>query len=132
MAKAAGIATKVSNKNEISWFANGQNKYQAPVFEHAEPRIGVAKEQGTQINAVSAVPIVYLSDLNPIFAIEGWYGQLPLRRDTSVDGLPIRINGVIYTKGLGAHSYSEYVYELNQGYTTFLSDIGIDDEVDGA
>ena len=52
----------------------------------------------------------------------------PLQNDKSVAGGPIVINGVTYAKGLGAHSHSEYVYTLNEEYTSFLTDVGIDDE----
>src|SRR5439155_761478 len=33
-----------------------------------------------------------------------------------------------YTKGLGVHAISQVVYNLNQGYTNFLTDVGLDDE----
>jgi hypothetical protein len=41
----------------------------------------------------------------------------------------ITLNGVPYTKGLGAHANSEIRYALNGQYATFASDMGIDDEV---
>ncbi|MDO8522827.1 MAG: glycosyl hydrolase [bacterium] len=47
----------------------------------------------------------------------------------SGDGKPITLNGVVYQKGLGAHAYSEITYNLNGQYSSFLSDIGVDDEV---
>ena len=36
--------------------------------------------------------------------------------------------GVTYTKGLGAHAVRDITYALGGGYTSFLADIGIDDE----
>jgi len=75
---------------------------------------------------------VYLSDLNWTSAINGWG---PVERDrsngetASNDGRVIQLNGKTYSKGLGVHAYSEITYNLNGQYSTFLSDIGVDDEV---
>ncbi len=76
--------------------------------------------------------IIYLSDLNWTSATNGWG---PVERDrsngelNSGDGSTIQLNGTSYTKGLGVHASSEIVYNLNGQYSTFLSDIGVDDEV---
>jgi glucose/arabinose dehydrogenase len=75
---------------------------------------------------------VYLSDLTPTFATNGWG---PYERDRSngetgaTDGGPIRLNGVTYAKGLGVHAGSDIRYALNGQYTTFQAFIGVDDEV---
>ncbi|MBC8108843.1 MAG: NPCBM/NEW2 domain-containing protein, partial [Anaerolineae bacterium] len=79
--------------------------------------------------------LVYLSDLNPISATNGWGSY---ERDRSngeqgaTDGGPIRLNGVTYTKGLGVHANSDIRYNLNGQYTTFQAAIGMDDEVGAA
>ncbi|MCB5163972.1 NPCBM/NEW2 domain-containing protein [Streptomyces bambusae] len=52
-----------------------------------------------------------------------------VRKDRSVDGNPIRLNGTAYAKGLGTHANGSITYHLNGGYTRFRSDIGVDDEV---
>lgn len=56
------------------------------------------------------------------------------RRDVSVNGTPITLNGVVYPKGLGVHPLSdgpsEVTYNLWGGYSTFISDVGLDDETD--
>jgi len=76
---------------------------------------------------------VYLSDLSPTYETNGWG---PVERDTSNgedgagDGTTITLNGVSYGKGLGVHSYSEVRYWLGGSYTRFISDIGVDDEMD--
>ena len=44
------------------------------------------------------------------------------------DGRTITLNGVTYAKGLGAHATSEIVYNLGGAYSTFQTDIGVDDE----
>ena len=77
----------------------------------------------------------YLSDLT-------WTSMAnhcgPVERDRSNgdcgtgDGLPLRINGVTYAKGLGAHADSEVVYSLGGSCTRFKASIGIDDEVPGS
>ena len=77
----------------------------------------------------------YLSDLTWI-SMTNHCG--PLERDRSNgncgtgDGLPLRINGVTYAKGLGGHADSEVVYSLGGTCTRFKASIGIDDEVPGS
>ena len=76
---------------------------------------------------------VYISDLNWTYGVSGWG---PIEKDQSNgedvggDGVPMRINGVGYSKGVGCHAYSEIRYALGGQYTSFLSDVGVDDEVD--
>jgi hypothetical protein len=76
-------------------------------------------------------PIVYLSDLNWVSAVNGW-GPVELDRSNgdwaAGDGQTITLNGVAYDKGLGAHANSEIVYSLGGGYSSFVSDVGVDDE----
>ncbi len=43
----------------------------------------------------------------------------------------ITLNGVVYTKGLGTHAASDLRYTIPTGCTTFVADLGIDDEVTG-
>lgn len=74
---------------------------------------------------------VYLSDLNPTYAVNG-YG--PFERDRSNgeslagDGKPMMLNGQLYRKGLGVHANSDLRYNLGGQYTHFVADIGVDDE----
>jgi len=44
------------------------------------------------------------------------------------DGHPITLNGVVYPKGFGTNAYSDIQFALGGGYSTFTSDIGVDDE----
>jgi titin len=84
------------------------------------------------VTTPAALEVTYLSDL-PFFGtpINGWG---PIERDQSVggeginDGQPIKLNGVIYTKGLGAHAVSDVTFNLGGAYSSFLSDIGVDDK----
>jgi regulation of enolase protein 1 (concanavalin A-like superfamily) len=74
---------------------------------------------------------VYLSDLQWASSTNGWG---PVEKDMSVggsgsgDGHTLTLNGATYAKGLGAHALSDIVYNLNGAYSSFLSDIGVDDE----
>ncbi|MGH7178268.1 MAG: NPCBM/NEW2 domain-containing protein, partial [Tepidisphaeraceae bacterium] len=74
----------------------------------------------------------YVSDLAPYYVSNGWG---PYERDMSNgeqaqgDGLPIKLNGTTYSKGLGIHAGSELRYTLGGNYDTFTASIGVDDEV---
>ena len=78
---------------------------------------------------------VFASDL-AYQAISNGYG--PVEKDTSNgeklagDGKTITLNGVTYAKGFGTHANSEVLVNLNGGYTTFMADVGVDDEVGSA
>ncbi len=68
----------------------------------------------------------YLSSLTWASATTG-YGTI--QKDKSINGLTITLNGVTYTKGIGTHALSKIVYNLAGQYTSFVSDVGLDDEV---
>ena len=94
-------------------------------FDHADwagARLSLkAQSAGTALSSKTAS-----SQLN------GW-GPLELNRSVGEqlpgDGSILRLNGKTYTSGIGAHSNSKLVYELGGEYSTFTSDIGVDDEV---
>jgi beta-glucanase (GH16 family) len=73
-----------------------------------------------------------VSDL-PYTAVANGWG--PVEKDTSNgeqaagDGHTLTLHGVTYAKGLGVHPNSEVDVPLKGAYSTFVSDIGIDDEV---
>ncbi len=77
--------------------------------------------------SATAVP-VYISDLTWTSATTG-FGTVG--KDKTVNGKTITLRGVTYAKGLGVHAVSTIVYNLNGQYTNFLSDVGVDDEVNG-
>jgi hypothetical protein len=76
-------------------------------------------------------PIEYLSDHRWVSATNG-------SNDVELDGsngdcagcesTTITLNGIAYGKGLGAHADSEIVYDLGGDYSSFVTDIGLDDE----
>jgi hypothetical protein len=75
---------------------------------------------------------IYLSDLNATTQTNSW-GPVEKNRSNgetgATDGRTITLNGVTYAKGLGVHADSKLVYNLNGQYSSFTSDIGVDDEV---
>ena len=74
----------------------------------------------------------YVSDL-PYTAVTNGWG--PVEKDMSNgeqaagDGHTITLHGVTYAKGLGVHANSEVDVPLGGAYTTFQTDVGIDDEM---
>lgn len=81
---------------------------------------------------VCTSPFDYVSDLEWVGVPVNAYGEV--HRDASVgDGLghvnPITLNGVVYPKGLGVHANSEVIYNLSGRYSSFISDVGVDDEM---
>lgn len=82
--------------------------------------------------AADATVVTQISDLTYVVVANG-YG--PAEKDMSNgelnanDGAPIKLDGVAYAKGLGVHAGSEITVALNGQYTTFLADVGVDDEV---
>jgi hypothetical protein len=90
---------------------------------------------------VCTPPFDYVSDLEWVGAPVNFF-RLPRRDGSHGDGVegpehfnPITLNGVVYAKGLGVHpydhGYSEITYNLGGRYSKFISDVGLDDEVDG-
>jgi alpha-galactosidase len=77
----------------------------------------------------------YLSDSSPIYAANGLG---PVERDTSNgasdpgDGMPIKIRGQTFSKGLGVDAPSAVIYRLGGQCTTFAATVGVDDSANGA
>jgi hypothetical protein len=71
----------------------------------------------------------WLDESNPVSATQD-YRRLNKRK--SVDENPIRIGGKTYERGLGTHANAEIIYSLKGAFSTFESDVGVDDEKDGA
>lgn len=75
--------------------------------------------------------VVYLSDLEPVESrMEGrLHGSWPTQRDRCVNGGPIALEGRMFEKGLGVHSFCEISYALEPGFESFVATIGLDDAV---
>ena len=69
---------------------------------------------------------IYLSDMDYTVLQAEWAQP---SRDTSIEGNPIQMGGKFYTKGIGVHPTSEISVEIPQGYTYFIAEIGVDDEI---
>ncbi|MEU4496646.1 endo-alpha-N-acetylgalactosaminidase family protein [Streptomyces sp. NPDC023998] len=72
----------------------------------------------------------WASDIDWTSAENGWG---PVERDVSNgetgtgDGSPLRIGGVAYAKGLGAHAPAKIRYYLGGKCTSFTAEVGVDD-----
>ena len=79
----------------------------------------------------------YLSDLEPSEVVETpYFGDdsdflFRYRRDRTVTGAPLRIDGIRFRKGLGVHSRSRMTWKLDGQATRFHALIGLSDEVLG-
>lgn len=75
--------------------------------------------------------LTFLSDLEPAsYEFTPWgITRWPYRKDRSVANRPMWIDGRSYERGIGMHSQSKLVYELDEPFTTFAATIGLDDAV---
>lgn len=75
----------------------------------------------------------FVSDLDwvgtPINAYQEVHRDRSVGDYTGHPGNPITLNGIVYNKGLGVHANSEVIYNLGGEYSSFISDIGLDDEL---
>ncbi|MFP4056775.1 MAG: NPCBM/NEW2 domain-containing protein [Candidatus Brocadiia bacterium] len=91
-----------------------------------QPAVAGAKATTPALPPLPPLPDVYLSDLEPLKAVNGW-GGAP-RRDKSIEENPIRIRGEVFERGMGVHAVSELVYPLKPAYQRFVAVVGVDDE----
>jgi hypothetical protein len=73
--------------------------------------------------------MAYLSDLEPSQVEETPYfgRKSPYRKDLSLSGEPLRLEGQAIEKGLAVHSRTVLTYDLNRGYATFETLVGFDE-----
>ncbi len=71
---------------------------------------------------------VYLSELSPVRAKQGWG---TLQRDHSVGRRTIRMGDTVYLRGLGTHTPSTITFEVPAGYDSFVATVGIDKGTNG-
>jgi len=77
------------------------------------------------VTTPAAPAVTYLSDLNWTSATAGWG---TIHKDQTIVGNTITLRGTTYAKGIGTHAVSQIVYNLAGKYSSFLSDVGVDDE----
>lgn len=80
--------------------------------------------------------VVFLSHKSPLFTWQDWPLIPPeltdpppgyqLGIDVSTTGTHLRIGETLYRYGIGAHSRSVIEYDIPQGYTAFVADVGVD------
>ncbi|MBK7950738.1 MAG: NPCBM/NEW2 domain-containing protein [Deltaproteobacteria bacterium] len=98
------------------------------------PSIGETIQVVRDVQSVPDPTSVYVSDLPWTTSTNGLG---PAERDRSNgdaaagDGAPIRLAGVTYAKGVGAHAFSEISVALDGRYDRFRAQIGLDDAQDG-
>ena len=70
--------------------------------------------------------VTNLSSLIWTSATAGWN---TVQKNTTITGNTLSLRGTTYASGLGTHASSTIIYyNLAGGYTTFISDVGVDDE----
>jgi hypothetical protein len=75
----------------------------------------------------------WLSDRTPVTAQRGTGAPQPtFCGDRSFDGLPIRLGGTQFAKGLGCAANTVLVYDLRRQFARFQATVGVDDEVRGS
>ncbi len=72
---------------------------------------------------------VDLTDLSPVEVRQHGFldSTFEYRRNRSVAGGPLRMDGREYAAGLGLHSFCRLTYRLEGGYEKFVAVVGIDD-----
>ena len=73
--------------------------------------------------------MTYLSDLEPSQVEETPYfgRKLPYRKDQSLTGGPLKLDGQVIEKGLAVHSRSALTYDIDRRYATFEALVGFDE-----
>jgi len=106
----------------------------APPQRDAGPNGGTPSPTPTPNPTPNPVPSSnsnYLSDRAWTSATNGW-GDVERNRSNgergSSDGRQITVAGKQYDKGLGVHADSVIKFNIDKKYSTFFSDIGLDDE----
>ncbi len=98
----------------------------------AAPAVATVEAENMSIPSSGSNSSVYVSDLSYVQVANGW-GSVEKDRSNgeqgATDGHTITLNGKTYAKGLGTHAYSEVTVPLNSAYSSFKSDIGVDDEI---
>jgi hypothetical protein len=84
----------------------------------------------TTTTPLPTTAVTYLSNLTPDPSSTSTTSPL-VSNNTSYFDNPMSLKGVGYSTGLGVHSISNLVYNLNGQFSLFLADIGIDDEQAG-
>jgi NPCBM/NEW2 domain len=82
----------------------------------------------TQVHTKNG-PVVYLSDIEPARTKYIPYvgPPRPFKKDQAVDGLPLRLGGKVYDRGIGTQSRSYLAYRLDPDVKRLQALVGLDD-----
>jgi hypothetical protein len=98
----------------------------------ATPSLGVVTAPLDSVAVVDALwgRGVFVSELEPAVVAEaGWFGtRFPWRRDASVSGGSLTLRGRVFERGLGVHSRSSLVYQLDKKFSLLTGVVGLDDD----
>ncbi|MEU7517370.1 NPCBM/NEW2 domain-containing protein [Streptomyces sp. NPDC042898] len=121
--------TLVGSPTEASFTATGLSASTPYTFTvKAVDASGNYSAAGNAANVTTAAPPQTV-DLSALAWSDARSDFGTVRKDRSVDGNPIRLNGTTYAKGIGTHANGSVTYNLNGAYARFQSDVGVDDEV---
>lgn len=121
---ATGIAAASSSYIDSSGLGAGTTYYYRLIAVNAAGSSPASSTASAATMSAYAV-VTPLSSLNWVSATTGWG---TVQKNASVGGNTLTLHGVTYASGIGTHASSTIVYSLAGAYTTFQSDIGIDDE----
>ena len=104
---------------------------EATVWEVETPWGQTVKLPATDVRSVRVRGggMTYLSDLEPSQVEEiPYFGRrTPYRKDVSLTGAPLRLDGQAIDKGLAVHSRTSLTYDLNHRFATFEALVGFDE-----
>jgi hypothetical protein len=77
--------------------------------------------------------LTWLSDMEPTQVVETYVDSSPFhyKRDHNLENGPIRLDNVVYPRGLALHATTELEYDLKGDYREFKAVAGIDDLIGG-
>jgi len=79
--------------------------------------------------SVNAQKTIWLNDMPTSFFNSGWGTP---KANLSIDGNPLTINGITYTKGIGTHANASNLFSLYGTALKFNAKVGLDDESSGS
>src|SRR5262249_47507514 len=117
-------------------YSDGNNLVSGTTYYYRVYAYKIGANSGYATSPSVTVPILpgtyYLSALPITVNSNGW-GPAEMNRSNgeqgASDGKKITLNTTQYDFGIGVHATSDITFNLNGQYSTFFSDVGIDDEV---
>ncbi len=93
-----------------------------------------------KLGAMPPPPEVHLSDLTPLrivgpghSASDSDHRFAPVSQRPQIDksnrGQPLRLRGIVYERGMGAHAPNQMIYAIEPGYARFVALAGVDEHI---